>query len=1385
MAAGDFSKDVLVAFLGRAEHNQTIYPKNVIPVTNSFKEACKNPEKQFDHELTFYNLTLDKDITGKVNLQSFKMTGEEQGYYGLVSANPFSFDIELNTDEGITNYINENDKIQLIDAFEEDREVIFTGYAQSTPEEMENLKHIYPVKVFDRIKNGLKLKFETDEVKINWYFCNNNDTANSLAHYLAQKAGFNLDDLIFEDVIDPSDGSYLTVPYAHFEKGKQAIKEFATLIEAILGKAYMGPDDKLYFNYPFNDSDYQDIDFTFDDNIQRKIEKSSIKAEYNKVVVEYDNFNIAERQVCWMYYKKDNYDKENDLAEMLLPAGETSSWINIEWVTPIAINLETGSPEILVEDNQGNDMSGYFQYDLDVDRTGGKVRFHNNSSDTDIYIQRFKIYGQPLEKFEGNEQSYTEVSSPTKSLNYSNKYIQDNIIAELNAKYKHHYECKDRTEYSFESLFTPFILPANLATINKRSVSNQSAKISEYTHKARDNRPVTTLTATEYIPVPDFTGTSDGVESAPGGPEDFPEVLDTPTWEDPALTTEIEENSQSSTANIIANWIVISDAVSYQLRWQKGDGDWSYTEVGESKHKISPLITNTEYSVQVRAIGGKNGYSLWSALKSITTVKDTTSPEDPIIISSQTDFSGETATITWEEPTDTDYKNTKAEVEVGGSIVRTEYTSNTYYNYTSEKNIKDNGSLQSNITINITHYDQSENSSNTVSTILNNEAPPDVGGLSVSSSVNQIQIDMNRPDILDYNYLIAKMSLTNDVAAADTVYEGEDYQNINIPALGDGTHYVWTKYVDKFGQESNSWVQATTEAQKITEEDMQGEIFQIQPSSDVAPTTELQELWDGDPTTGPEFSSAPTITFTYPINWFFDMVRLYPSVSCNVSVDYYDTNSWVNVVSNISIDSGKWNVVEFNEMVATKKLRISFDSALTLYELKFWTVTMADEILAQVLTLTGNMKVQNEDGSVYIDPNGITIDNSAAENESGAQDKADDAESNAKSYAEPEVHRSTSAPVDTTKLWLDTSVSPNLWKQFNGDSWIKATPENSDIDALQTQNPPAEAGADTTGNHHAKDQHNFDNLAGNAADGDLDLNNNGLTIINGAFSLITSDSKYQFDNDGIYIDTPQFSLDKQGNAEFGGTLSAASGTFEGSLSAVSGQVDINETSYGGRLQTFDDNSSKLIDITNTAVSGWIQTDTIGGSVEIYGENDSLNPITYLGMDNQDLDQGGALKLYDVDGDYKIGLTSASAPEFYMTNGGTASFSVQTYLDGLQVTLNELPTSNPNDTGHVWNRNGILGISDIGSISENGSASVGGSSPEWADNDYNISFSNTYRDAIPYVGITHPHIISSSRDTHVWWKSWVTDANGDITGMTVHYINEFESNPTIYWSVLGL
>lgn len=70
--------------------------------------------------------------------------------------------------------------------------------------------------------------------------------------------------------------------------------------------------------------------------------------------------------------------------------------------------------------------------------------------------------------------------------------------------------------------------------------------------------------------------------------------------------------------------------------------------------------------------------------------------------------------------------------------------------------------------------------------------------------------------------------------------------------------------------------------------------------------------------------------------------------------------------------------------------------------------------------------------------------------------------------AEKAVHKGTTAPADTTKLWIDTNTTPNVWKQYNGTAWVKVTPTTAgEVGAIPTAEKGTASGVatlDTTGN---------------------------------------------------------------------------------------------------------------------------------------------------------------------------------------------------------------------------------------------------------------------------------------------------------------------------------
>lgn len=580
-----------------------IHPANAILVSDEYKSRCKDFGNRFEHQVTIYNITKDTDITEFVDLSSFSLDASEKGLTGLVNANSLNFKIKTDIDNDISNIAQDGDIIKVSVTFSNETVNTFYGFVNDTQVNYRNLQHNYTVNVFDNLRKGFKGKFEENEVKVGWYLCNNFETDKSLAHYLAGLIGFELDNVILEDITDGV-GNHIQVHYAHLEKGVKYITELVTLVKGVQGKLYVNHDNQLVLNSPFNEEDFIEIGYLFDEEIQSEIKVNAIKAKYDSVEVKYDTFMIAERQICWMLYEKQSYDKANDKANMLIKADSESAWIKIELVTPICINLES-APEILAEDASGNDMATYLQYDLELDMTGGKLKLYNLHSE-DIYIQKFKIYGEPLEKLSGHEYKYNEVEKPDNPITVSNKYIQNEALAEMNAKYAFHMLCKDRKQFEFNCNHLPFLALSNKVGLKKRDIDAQCL-VSRFSHKVSDNHLITSVELTEHLPFEGFAGLSTSISASPNVKDDlqefevdkiqndgiFPEGLPVPV---PANV-----KATGSFKHVWVEWGSVGrkDILGYNIYVEDGSIRKYYTD---SNSYMFDAEIGTTYNIQVSAV---------------------------------------------------------------------------------------------------------------------------------------------------------------------------------------------------------------------------------------------------------------------------------------------------------------------------------------------------------------------------------------------------------------------------------------------------------------------------------------------------------------------------------------------------------------------------------------------------------------------------------------------------------------------------------------------------------------------------------------------------------------------------------------------------------------
>lgn len=373
-------------------------------------------------------------------------------------------------------------------------------------------------------------------------------------------------------------------------------------------------------------------------------------------------------------------------------------------------------------------------------------------------------------------------------------------------------------------------------------------------------------------------------------------------------------------------------------------------------------------------------------------------------------------------------------------------------------------------------------SANATSKSLTNAVPPQPS-LTVSSTLSYLQLSIDNPDIKDFKYTEFQVD-TSDDFSDPTIYKPEDIEK-NVPAINESTHYVRARVVDKLSQEGPWSSTETIVPNLVTREDMQGAIFQIQPESSPDPGSgDLEDLWDMDTTTGPSFSPSAgedvVITFTFPMEWFFSLCRFYTTTAENYYVEVYndDTGTWVEVLGSAASpetsNADAWTVEKFEgaaegKMYVSDQARITFvdPGSLTINELKFWTVTLADEILAQVLTLTGSMKIQNEDGGVFIDANSIRLGN-YSEDVDGTNLPEPNAD--VTSVHAGDINHIGAAAPDSPQdgwMWLDTSTSPDTLKKYNGTSWDDVGTVHASWSGVYDDGSKPEDGADVTADHQS------------------------------------------------------------------------------------------------------------------------------------------------------------------------------------------------------------------------------------------------------------------------------------------------------------------------------
>lgn len=152
-------------------------------------------------------------------------------------------------------------------------------------------------------------------------------------------------------------------------------------------------------------------------------------------------------------------------------------------------------------------------------------------------------------------------------------------------------------------------------------------------------------------------------------------------------------------------------------------------------------------------------------------------------------------------------------------------------------------------------------------------------------------------------------------------------------------------------------------------------------------------------------------------------------------------------------------------------------------------------------------------------------------------------------------------------VWCDTSANPDTLKRWTDGSWTD----------IATWGSPWTGVVDDDGNKPNDNATVGANLlSGSPSDYDVDgdgkisnisadIVTTGVLDADNVIVRSADTTTFKLDKNDLTINTNQFTLDSSGNADFSGSLSAASGTFSGSLDAVDGTFSGSLSAASGKF----------------------------------------------------------------------------------------------------------------------------------------------------------------------------------------------------------------------------
>lgn len=498
-------------------------------ISNKYMEASKKEKNNLEHKIKIYNVTRKKYITdylenddivinrslkendsitpNSINLE-FNFEKWETEKVDIYFDTPIEetnkkfneYDIKFDkfpTKESLKLPINENDEIEIYDVFNEENIILFKGIAdQIKIKEDFKMNKLLNVTIRDLTVKGYENKFSRDISYNDIYYYNSQYKENSILYLLVKQIGFKDEEIEIEE-IKYKDNNYLKIPTVNLKKGSTIMKELVELVLSVNGNIYVTSNGKLKITSSLNQSDTNVIDYTFDgNNILNYFEVETIKPQNNKVEVKYTEYKQLPKQPIFILAGQ-NADYTTDDAKVIIRANtrKSNTYWKIEYITPnvakIDENIEIKAYRYIDEKKQYID--NYNDYELDFEKM--TLRFWN-LNDYDIFIEKFKIYGEPVKEIKDNVVSYSEYNLEDinyNTLNINNKYINVYYQAQEVAKYKYYENCREYNQYKFETNSLPFLELEDVVTINFRNYNNKIQIQAIEQHKDK-----TIITAIDY-----------------------------------------------------------------------------------------------------------------------------------------------------------------------------------------------------------------------------------------------------------------------------------------------------------------------------------------------------------------------------------------------------------------------------------------------------------------------------------------------------------------------------------------------------------------------------------------------------------------------------------------------------------------------------------------------------------------------------------------------------------------------------------------------------------------------------------------------------------------------------------------------------------------------